>query len=146
MNKTSEPKYPSLSKENMDTTVKPGDNFVQFANGGWMKKHPIPPEKSIYGAFNELQDLNNEQLRTIMDEAVKGVAGKSPTWKQIGDFYASGMDTNKIEKEGIKYLKPELDFIDNIKTAEDVQKVLAHLQAMGSPAPLLRRAGYRVRG
>lgn len=131
MNKISEKKIPALSRDNMDTTVNPGDDFVKFANGGWMKNNPIPPDKSIYGAFHELQELNNTQLKTIMDEAVKGSKSTNPIWNQIGDFYAAGMDTVKIEKEGYNPLKPYLEAVDKISDIKSLNMEMALLHSIG---------------
>ena len=60
-----------LNPSNMDTTIRPGNNFFEYANGGWMKSHPIPAEKTSYSSFDELDDANRLALKTIIDEVSK---------------------------------------------------------------------------
>ncbi len=122
----------AISCSNMDTTIRPGDNFYQYANGQWIKNHPIPADNSRWGAFETLMEENYLQLQTIMDEASKEkVAKPGSVHQKIGDFYASGMDTVKIERDGIKAIQPELDKIAVIKSALNVQKYIAYMQSSG---------------
>jgi len=116
---------PALNAANMDTTVKPGDDFYKYANGNWLKNNPIPDEYSRYGAFEVLEEENYVQLKTILAEASadKNAAVGSINQK-IRDFYNSGMDTVKIEKNGISPLKAELDQINAMSTIADVQKMI----------------------
>jgi len=124
--------YPPLDPKNMDTAVAPGDDFFQYANGGWMKANPIPAEFSRFGAFDEIMERNYDQLKDIMESASSKTDAKKGSLDQlIGDFYASGMDTAKIEKAGITPLKEELELIDNIKNVNDIQKEIAHLNLYG---------------
>ena len=123
-----------INSANLDVTVKPGDNFYQYANGGWLKNNPIPADKSRFGAFEELEETNSSQLRGIMDEASADKNAKPGSIIQkIGDFYSSGMDTAKIEKDGIKAIQAELDQIDAIKTIADFQKQIALNHSKGLP-------------
>ncbi|MEI6765920.1 MAG: M13 family metallopeptidase [Bacteroidota bacterium] len=129
-NMTKEP--PAINIANLDTTVKPGDDFFKYANGNWMKNNPIPAEYSIYGSFEVLKEENNKQLRTIMEEAVADKNVKAGSIKQkIADFYASGMDSAAIEKSGIKSLQPELDKVEGLKTPADMIKLLAFFHTSG---------------
>ena len=123
---------PAINSANMDTTIRPGDDFYQYANGTWMKNNPIPADNSRWSAFEALQEENYKQLQTIMNEAVAAKDAKQGSvQQQIGDFFATGMDTVKIEKDGIKAIQPELDKIAAIKTPVDVQKHIAYMQASG---------------
>jgi len=124
---------PALEASNMDTTVKAGDDFYKFANGNWLKNNPIPAEYSRYGAFEVLEEENYVQLKTILAEASadKNAASGSVNQK-IRDFYNSGMDTIKIDKNGISPLKAELDIINAFTTVADVQKMLIMQHASGN--------------
>jgi len=118
----------ALDPTNMDLSVRPGDDFYQFANGAWMKDHPIPGEFSRYGAFEELIEMNLNDLHTIMKEAAhKTNLPPDSNFRKIGDFYATGMDEAKIETEGLTPLKPEFEKISQIKSIKDVQHTVAYL-------------------
>src|SRR4051812_34096041 len=95
---------PPLDPKNMDTSVKPADDFYLFANGGWIKANPVPPEFSRWASFNELAEKNNDALHEIAEKSAGGNAPKdaaSPTKQakgekpssadaqMVGDFYAS---------------------------------------------------------
>ena len=122
----------AIDPANMDPSVKPGDNFYLYVNGGWIKSHPIPPEYSQYGAFTVLYENNQKELKALVDEISKKKDVKPGSIEQkIRDFYNSGMDTTGIEKQGIKPILPELKKIDAIANRQQVQKVLAHLHTIG---------------
>jgi putative endopeptidase len=124
---------PALNAANMDTTVKAGDDFYKFANGNWMKNNPIPDEYSRYGAFEVLEEENYTQLKTILAEASADKNASAGTVNQkIRDFYNSGMDTVKIDKNGISPLKAELDQINAFATKADVQKMIILQHASGN--------------
>jgi len=118
---------PAIDIANMDTTVKPGDDFFRYANGNWLKNNPIPAEYSIYGSFEVLNEENNKQVKSIMEEAAADKSVKAGSIKQkIGDFYSTGMDSAAIEKIGLKAIQPELDKIENIKNTADLIKLVAY--------------------
>src|ERR1035437_5970495 len=124
----------AINSANLDTTAKAGDDFYQYANGGWLKNNPIPADKSRFGAFEEIDELNTTQLKGIMEEAAADKSATAGSVKQkISDFYTSGMDTAKIEKDGVKAIQAELDKIDAIKTVVDLQKQIAYNHAAGMP-------------
>jgi len=124
---------PSLSAANMDSTVKAGDDFYQYANGGWLKNNPVPAEYSRYGVFEALQEQNYEQLKTILAEASADKnAAQGSVNQKIRDFYNSGMDTVAIEKNGITPLKAELDQIDAFASVADIQHMIIMQHASGN--------------
>src|SRR5256714_9302045 len=67
---------PPLDPKNMDTSVKPADDFYLFANGGWIKNNPIPPEFSRWASVNQLAEKNNDALHEIAEKASGGAAPK----------------------------------------------------------------------
>lgn len=116
----------------MDTTVHPGDNFFQYANGTWVKNSVIPDDQSGWGSFFTLYDENLKKMRTILDELSAKTDHKAGSNEQkVGDFYASGMDTAAIEKAGYEPLKPMLTKIDAVKDYKELINLLASSYAEG---------------
>ncbi|HEX9081004.1 MAG TPA: M13 family metallopeptidase N-terminal domain-containing protein, partial [Holophagaceae bacterium] len=128
------PAHPGIDPANLDTSVKPCDNFYEFANGGWLKSHTLPADKSRLGAFTEVMDHNREILKQILDET-----SAKRTWKpgsveqKVGDFFAAGMDEKAIEKRGLAPMKPIFATIDGLKDSKKLPAVLAKLHNEGVP-------------
>ena len=66
-----------IDRDNMNLSVKAGDDFVEYSNGPWVKKNPIPAKETRWGAFNQLRDFNINAIKTILDETkdTKAAAG-----------------------------------------------------------------------
>jgi putative endopeptidase len=120
-----------LIATNLDTTVAPGDDFFMFANGSWIKKHPIPASESNWTIGKEVNDEIYARLRKLSEDATKTQAAKGTNEQKIGDFFFSGMDTVTIEKQGIQPLQAELNLIENIKAPAEILNVVARQQTMG---------------
>ncbi len=120
----------------LDTSVKPGNDFFQYANGGWLKKNPIPSAYPGWGIGYIVDDEIRDRLKKLNDEAVKANAEKGSDTQKIGDFYYSGMDTVDIEKQGLTPLKPELDKIAAVKDIKGIIDEFAHLHVIGVETPL----------
>lgn len=117
---------------NLDRSVSPCQNFWKFADGGWIKSHPIPADHSSWGTFNIIDQHNKAILRQILEEASKD---KHPepgsNWQKIGDYYGSCMNTSAVEAAGTKPLDPEFQRIDAISNAKQLESEIARLQGMG---------------
>jgi putative endopeptidase len=124
---------PPIDPKNMDTSVKPGDDFFRYATGAWIKRTEIPPEYSRWGAFNELIERNNDALHTIAGKASQiHVDPKlAPETQKVGDYYASGMDEQSIEAMRTKPLEEELGRIEAMKDRQDVLTEIGHLHSIG---------------
>ncbi len=121
---------------NLDRSAKPCDDFFQFADGGWVKDNPIPAAYPSWGSFNRLQNQNEEALHRILEEAARNRAGVAGSVEQkIGDFYASCMNVDEIEKAGLEPLQPELKRIAALGNAEDLQAEFARLQTRNINVP-----------
>jgi putative endopeptidase len=126
-----EASYWGFDTANLDKACKPCDDFYQFAMGGWMKANTIPPEYSTWGSFSRLVDKNQQNLREILDAAVKQQAQPGSNEQKIGDFYASCMDTEAIEAAGTKPIDAELRSIGQMKNGADLEAEAARLQKEG---------------
>ena len=122
-----------LDPKNMDTFVKPQDDFFMYANGGWIKRTEIPPEYSRWGSFNQVTEQNNDALHAIVEKAAKAhVDPKTAAEVQkVGDYYASGMNEKAVDAARTKPLEDELKRIDAIKDRGDLLKEIAHLHTIG---------------
>jgi putative endopeptidase len=123
-----------LDPANIDTTVRPGDNFFMYANGAWLKNNPIPGSETRWGSFNELQENNYKALHDLLTEAAGNKNAKAGSNEQkLGDLYTSGMDSAAIDKAGITPLKGIFQRIDAIKDANGVLAEIAkeHTEGIG---------------
>jgi endothelin-converting enzyme/putative endopeptidase len=115
----------------MDKSASPCSDFYQYACGGWVAKHPTPPDQPRYGRFDELQDRNNEILRLILQDAMApGVT--DPDTKKIGDYYASCMNEKTIATKATAPLDADLKRVDAIKTKTEIPAVVGHFQTVGT--------------
>ena len=108
-----------LDRANLDTTCAPCADFYEFANGTWLKKHTIPPDKTNLGSFGMLADQNQEVVQKIVIDDANLVSDReakagSNDYK-IGTFYLACMDTVALDKAGFKPIKPTLDQIEAAK-------------------------------
>ena len=124
-----------------DTTIKPGDDFFSYANGGWLKKNPIPAAYASWGIGNVVEEDLRSKLKKINEDALTANAPKGSNTQKIGDFYFSGMDTVDIEKEGLSPLKPEMDKIAAVTDIRSLINEFAHLHNIGVTTPLGCGAG-----
>lgn len=110
-----------FTSSDADATVRPQDDFYQATNGGWIAQHPIPADRSRYGAFDILYEEAQDNLRALVEEAAakKGAAG-SPE-QMIGDLYALGMDTARRDAEGLEPIKTWLDLAQQADPADAKQ-------------------------
>jgi len=124
-------KIKSLNLVDLDTSVDPAADFDNYANGGWKKRFPIPDEKSRFGSFDLLADTGEVQVQTLINEISKKKQEHGTIAQKIADFYNTGMDTAKIEKEGLAPVQPLFDQINAIQTKDDVMKIVADLHTKG---------------
>ena len=127
------PKVPAFSVDYMDRSVSPATNFYQFAAGQWLKDNPVPADKSRWASFSELAERNWYLIHEILVNAANhdaSLPASSPK-REVGDFFASAMDTNRIEKLGLKPLQADLKRIDSIKSTQDLFVLLADFHQRG---------------
>src|SRR5437868_10666111 len=121
---------PPADTANMDPSVKASDDFFLYANGGWIKRTPIPPEYSRWGSFNQLIEKNNDALHDVAERVARETTAADADAKKVGDYYASGMDEATVEVARARPLTDELKRIDGVKDRTDVLKEIAHLHTL----------------
>lgn len=112
-----------LVEANFDKSVRPADDFYQFATGGWQKKHPLPAAYSRFGSFDQLAEDNNKRINTILGELQKKTYKQGTMEQKLSDFYKLAMDADRRNKEGIKPVKPLLDEMEAAKTKKDLEQL-----------------------
>ncbi len=120
-----------LVEANFDKSVRPADDFYQFATGGWQKKHPLPAAYSRFGSFDQLAEDNNKRINTILGELQKKTYKKGTMEQKLSDFYKLAMDADRRNKEGIKPVKPLLDEMEAAKTKKDLEQLQLKYAAQG---------------
>ncbi|MBS0378285.1 MAG: M13 family metallopeptidase [Proteobacteria bacterium] len=116
-----------LDLTSADHSVRAGDDFFAYANGGWDRTFEIPADKSSYGPFDRLDDLTKERLRVILEKAAAAHAATGTPQQQIGDFYAAFLDETTIEANGLAPAQAGLDAIAAAKTRSDVARLFGTL-------------------
>lgn len=117
---------------NRDTTISPSDDFFHFANGGWFKNNPIKSTEKSNGIFRTIQDTINNQIKSICEKSANANATKGSNKQKIGDFYASGMDSTTINKNGFNSLKEEFIAITAVSDRNSLLASIGHLHSIGA--------------
>jgi len=126
-----------IDPANMDLTVKPGDNFYEYANGIWMKNNPVPAKETRWGSFNELRDFNINAVKSIVEDAAADKSAPAGSVKKrVGDFYTAAMDSLTIEKLGYTPIKADLAKINKIKDVQGVIDQVVYMRTSGIGAPM----------
>jgi len=112
-----------VATEDMDKSVKPGDDFFAFAEGTWLRNHPIPADKTSAGYNSELPDEIQLQVRKMVEDVTAKPA--DPISQKIGDAYAAWMDQAGIEARGLAPLKPWLARIDAVSNRNQLVRLMS---------------------
>ncbi|UGB44225.1 M13 family metallopeptidase [Frateuria edaphi] len=118
----------------IDTSVDPGVDFFQYANGAWLKAHPIPASEATWGIGNEVDDELYARLRGISESAAKQPAEPGSDTQKIGDFWATAMDVAKADRLGLHPLDAELARIDAISSPAGVLDAVFASKPVGAGA------------
>jgi len=124
-----------IYKKNMDTLVKPGDDFDSYVNGSWFKNTKIPADKASYGAFDMLYDKSLKDVKTIIEEASKVSNADGSDEQKIGDYYASFMNRKDRDSKGIKPIESDLKSIDAIANYNDLAAYFGKANKAGLAIP-----------
>ena len=130
--KTSKKSNEDVLVKNMDFSVDPSQDFFMYANGGWIKKNPIPAAYGSWSIGNLVVEENLKRLKEISEKADSARAAQGTAQQKIGDFWATGMDSAKIEQQGLKPLQPYFDKINAITDVKSLVATVADLKKIGS--------------
>ena len=129
--KEQKPEEPAINLANLDQTVDPGQDFDAFANNGWKKLNPLPGDRARYGAFDQLAEVAEKQLNELVKETAATKNEKGTVADKTATLFNLGMDSAKLEQQGIAPLKPYLEDIDKIGSMEDVEIAVAKFHGYG---------------
>lgn len=118
----------------IDTSIKPGDNFFRYVNGRWYDTVKVADDQKGVGSYSFLNIPQKQLLQHILDSVSKSQPAAGSIEQQVGDFYASGMDTATINQRGYEPIQPILDRIDNIRDVPSLIKFVAVELKTGNPS------------
>jgi putative endopeptidase len=121
--------------DNMDTSVKPGDDFYQYVNGRWLEENTIPADKTRWGAFDILRDKSEENVRSLIQAAAQGDFVKGSEQQQVGDLYNSYLDMAGRNNLGLEPLLEEMTKISALETPSQLARYFAYANKFGYGTP-----------
>ena len=121
-----------LDVTDFDASVKPGNDFYEYACGGWMKKHPLPAAYSRYGSFDKLQEDNDKRINAILSELQQNTYEQGTTEQKLSDLYKLAMDIDRRNQEGVNPVMPLIKRLEAAKNNKQLQDILLELTPYGT--------------
>ena len=126
-----QPLKSGLDKTDMNTSVKAGDDFYEYACGGWMKKNPLPAAYSRFGSFDRLSEDNNKRINGILTELLNNTYAKGTIEQKLSDLYKLAMDSARREKDGVQPVMPLIKQLEGAKTVDQLFKIQLEMAKYG---------------
>ena len=125
---------PAIDRANFDETVALNEDFYQYATGGWQKANPLTPEYSRYGVFEVLAKNNELQINDLFSAMLESKAEVGTVEQKIADLYTMGLDSVRLNSEGVAPVKRDVDQIMALTTPQELSIAVARIhEAAGSP-------------
>jgi putative endopeptidase len=121
--------------KNIDSSVRPQDDFYRYVNGKWLAVAEIPVDRARYGAFDQLRDTSLDQLRTLVEGLEQSMNAADADQPKLADLYASFMDEASLERLGLKPLAAEFARVDALHSKSQIAALIAHFNRIGVNAP-----------
>ena len=115
----------------MDTAIRPGDDFYGYVNGKWLAHFEMPPDKARYGEFDQLRDKAEDNVRTLLEELAKTTPPAGSVSQKVADLYNGWMDEATINARGIGPLKADLELINAVKRKSEIVSLMGKFDYAG---------------
>ncbi len=123
---------PAFDLSQIDSTILPCEDFERYAVGNWLNDNPVPESESRWGSFSVVNDANEIKLREIVESAVSAKGDKGSPLQQVGDFYASALDSTTTNKLGVTPILPFMAKIDAVTNVQELVETMAESRKLGS--------------
>ena len=131
-----------IAVTNMDRSVRAGDDFYQYANGDWIKRTEIPPDRAGVGVFTKLADLSNKNTAALIAEIAKSNPPAGSAVRKVADLYNSYMDESAIEAKGLGPIRPHLEAIAAIRDKRQLAHALG--ESLRADVDALNNTNYHT--